>query len=55
MSKIKIKCVDVILLSMISWGIINLLKNWSNYEKCEQPIQIWIIVSIWILSVIRWY
>ena len=55
MSKPKIQCGDIILLLFILWAVMDLLKNWENYQKCPRPIGEWIVVSMAAIITMRTY
>lgn len=55
MASIKLHCGDVLLFLVLTWGTMDLFKNYKNYEQCEMPIGRWLIISMSSIFVMRLY
>jgi len=55
MSKPKLNLGDVFFILLVIWAILDLMKNWENYESCPKPVREWIAGSITIVVAIRFY
>lgn len=55
MSKPKITLGDVFFILLVIWAILDLMKNWENYNACPKPVREWIAGSITIVVAIRFY
>jgi hypothetical protein len=55
MSRPKLHCGDFFLFCLLFWAVVDLARNWKNYQACEKPMGEWIIVSMSIIIAMRTY
>ena len=55
MASIKLHCGDVLLFLVLTWGTMDLFKNYKNYQQCEMPIGRWLIISMSSIFAMRLY
>ena len=55
MARLKIRCSDLFILTMATWGIMDLCINWTNYKNCKGPLGYWILISMIIILFVRIY